>query len=267
MRFESGDATQYLHFVAVDATDLKTRETGLTTFTVYSVRGNGTPLLWTTPTITESEATNMPGAYELLLDESVDVTEGLMTERVVYHITQADMAPVTIDAEWFVIPGVYRDSNDDYKAVLTGVGASSATLAAITAGTDALAGCVLEIIAGTGAGQARLITTNTNAANPVCTLDRAWETQPTVATYRLWLGSLPSTTTELADAVHDEPLAGHSTAGSAGKALSDADANVVDIQGRLPAALNAAGLVRAGVEQVNDEDIAGDGKSTPFYVP
>jgi len=193
MRYESGDATQYAHFVAVDATDLKSRETGLSSFTVYSVRGNGAPLLWTTPTITESDPTNMPGVYELLLDESVDVTEGLLNESVVYHITHAGMDPVSLDLEWFVVPGVYRDSNEDYKAVLTGVGASSATLAAITAGTDEFEGCVLEIIAGTGAGQARTIVSNTNAANPVCTVDPAWKTQPTGGTYRIWTGPLPIT--------------------------------------------------------------------------
>ena len=41
MKIQSGSITNYVYFVAVDATDLKTRETGLSSFTVYRSR-NGT---------------------------------------------------------------------------------------------------------------------------------------------------------------------------------------------------------------------------------
>ena len=95
MRIESGRITGYIYFVAVDATDLKTRETGLTTFTVYRSRNSGTATAMTTPTVAEMDATNMPGVYSLLIDEDTTMAAGSSTEEVCYHITQADMAPVT----------------------------------------------------------------------------------------------------------------------------------------------------------------------------
>ena len=97
MKIASGSTTNYLYFVAVDATDLKTRETGLTTFTVYRSRNGGAAAAMTTPTINEVDASNMPGVYELLLDE--DTTATLEQEEMAFHITQASMAPVTRTVE------------------------------------------------------------------------------------------------------------------------------------------------------------------------
>tara|TARA_R110000751_G_scaffold46368_5_gene104399 strand:+ start:2443 stop:2955 length:513 start_codon:yes stop_codon:yes gene_type:complete len=93
MKIQSGSTTNYIYFVAVDSTDLKTRETGLTTFTVYRSRNGEAASVMTTPTINEVDATNLPGVYELLLDE--DTTATLDNEEMVFHITQASMAPVT----------------------------------------------------------------------------------------------------------------------------------------------------------------------------
>lgn len=95
MRIPSGVVDQYIYFVAVDATDLVTRETGLTTFTVYRSRNGGAATAMTTPTVTEVDATNMPGIYKLLLDEDMTIDAGDDSQEVVLHITQASMAPVT----------------------------------------------------------------------------------------------------------------------------------------------------------------------------
>src|SRR3990167_400057 len=104
MRIASGTVDQVLNFVAVDSTDLKTRETGLTTFTVYRCRNGGAVTIMTTPTVTELDATNMPGVYKLLLDEDMTIAAGNSTEEMVFHITQASMAPVTIAIELFRPP-------------------------------------------------------------------------------------------------------------------------------------------------------------------
>jgi len=101
MRIPSGVTDQVISFVAVDSTDLKTRETGLTTFTVYRMRNGGTVTVMTTPTVTEVDATNMPGVYKLLLDEDMTIGSGNLTEEFIYHITQAAMAPVTRAIELF----------------------------------------------------------------------------------------------------------------------------------------------------------------------
>jgi len=101
MRIASGVTDQYIYFVAVDSTDLKTRETGLTTFTVYRSRNGGVATAMTTPTINETDTTNMPGVYELLLDEDMTIDAGDETQEMVFHITQALMAPVTRTIELY----------------------------------------------------------------------------------------------------------------------------------------------------------------------
>lgn len=101
MRVQSGSTDQVLHFVAVDATDLATRETGLSSFTVYRKRKGGAATAWTTPTITEASSANMPGVYGLLIDEDTTIDSGDDEQQVVLHITHAGMAPVTISYELF----------------------------------------------------------------------------------------------------------------------------------------------------------------------
>lgn len=95
MRFPSGVTDQYLYFVAVDATDYVTRETGLSSFTVRRSRNGGASAAFTTPTITETDSVNMPGVYELLLDEDMTLDAGDQSQEVCLHITHAGMAPVT----------------------------------------------------------------------------------------------------------------------------------------------------------------------------
>jgi len=95
MRIPSGVTDQYIYFVAVDSTDLKTRETGLTTFTIYRSRNGAAAAAYTTATVNETDTTNMPGVYELLLDEDMTIGSGNDSEEVCLHITQASMAPVT----------------------------------------------------------------------------------------------------------------------------------------------------------------------------
>jgi hypothetical protein len=53
MRIPTGETDRYVYFVAVDATDLKTRETGLSTFTVYASLNGGAAGQISTPTVNE----------------------------------------------------------------------------------------------------------------------------------------------------------------------------------------------------------------------
>lgn len=95
MKIASGVTDQFIYFVAVDLTDLKTRETGLTGFTVRRSRNGGASVAFTTPTINETDSANMPGVYELLLDEDMTIDAGDETQEYCLHITQASMTPVT----------------------------------------------------------------------------------------------------------------------------------------------------------------------------
>jgi hypothetical protein len=94
-RIASGVTDQYIYFVAVDATDLKTRETGLATWSVYRSRNGAAAAAFTTPTINETSSANMPGVYELLLDEDMTIDAGDETQEMCFHITHSGMAPVT----------------------------------------------------------------------------------------------------------------------------------------------------------------------------
>jgi hypothetical protein len=99
LRIPSGSTDRLLGFVAVDSTDLKTRKTGLSSFTVYRSVNGGSPVAYTTPTVTEASSSNMPGVYFLALDEALTIGSGHDSEEVVLHITQASMAPVTLAFE------------------------------------------------------------------------------------------------------------------------------------------------------------------------
>jgi hypothetical protein len=101
MRIPSGVSDQYIYFVAVDATDFTTRETGLTGFTVYRSRDGAAAAAMTTPTINETDSINMPGVYELLLDEDMTIGAGNDTEEMCFHITASGMHPVTRTIELY----------------------------------------------------------------------------------------------------------------------------------------------------------------------
>lgn len=159
MRIPSGVTDQYIYFVGVDATDLKTRETGLSSFTVYRSRNGGAAAAYTTPTVNETDNTNMPGVYELLLDEDMTIDSGDDSQEVCLHITATGMAPVTRTFELYrpkitagftlgtesdgdltkvnTLDGHTAQTGDAYARLGAPAGASvSADIAAIEAQTD-----------------------------------------------------------------------------------------------------------------------------------
>lgn len=127
MRIASGSSDKKLAFVAVDATDLKTRETGLTGFTVYRSRNGGTATAYTTPTVAELSAANMPGVYVLTIDEDTTITAGADEEEYVVHITHASMAPVTRAVE------IFRPKITEGQTVTASGGSANAATQDVTA--------------------------------------------------------------------------------------------------------------------------------------
>ena len=101
MKLASAVTDQYIYFVAVDSTDFTTRETGFSSFTVYRSRNGGAAAPYTTPTVNETDSSNMPGVYELLIDEDMTIDAGDETQEICLHITHAGMAPVTRVFELF----------------------------------------------------------------------------------------------------------------------------------------------------------------------
>lgn len=96
MKILNGSLDNLIFFTAFDATDGSTRETGLSTFTVWYQLDDGTAAAMTTPTIVELDNTNMQGVYSLLIDETLMTQLGNdKSEELVIHITHAGMREVT----------------------------------------------------------------------------------------------------------------------------------------------------------------------------
>ena len=93
LRIASGVTDQFAYFNPGDL--------GLTTFTVYRSRNGAAAAVMTTPTINETDSTNMPGEYELLLDEDMTIGAGNLTEHMVFYVTHAGMTPQRIEIELF----------------------------------------------------------------------------------------------------------------------------------------------------------------------
>ena len=151
MRIPSGKIDQVIFFVAVDSTDLKTRKTGLSGFVVYRSRNGGTATIYTTPTITELSAANMPGVYSLLIDEDTTVASTSDSEEYVVHITAATMAPVTRSIELY-----RRDTTSGLTALIDASG--RVDVGRITGQTQTARdiGASVLLSSGTGTGQLSL---------------------------------------------------------------------------------------------------------------
>jgi len=151
MRIPTGEIDRYIYFVGVDSTDLKTRETGLSSFTVYGSLNGAAAAAFTTPTINETDSSNMPGVYELLLDEQTTLTAGNDSEELCLHITHAGMAPVTRTVEIYrpkytegstfssTLDAILVDTADMQPKLGSPAGASiSADLATIDGNVDSI---------------------------------------------------------------------------------------------------------------------------------
>ena len=122
--------------------------------------------------------------------------------------------------------------------------ASSITLQAGASGTDdTYNGQVIYISSGTGAGQSRAIG-DYNGTTKVATVITDWATAPdNTSVYEIYPDEIteitPAPTADaVADAVWDEPTAGHTTAGSFGEQCkNDIDAILVDTGSTLDSAI------------------------------
>lgn len=134
MHVPSASVDRLIHFVAVDETDLVTRLTGLTGFTVRRKQEGVAETGYTTPTTAEISAGNMPGVYSLALDEALTLAAGHDTEQVVLHITNTGMAPVTLT---FML---VRPKITEGQTVTASGGSANAALQSCAAGAITAAG-------------------------------------------------------------------------------------------------------------------------------
>jgi hypothetical protein len=165
MRIPSGVTDQYLYLVGVDATDLKTRETSLSSFTVYRSRNGAAAAAMSSPTVNETDSSNMPGVYELLLDEDMTIAAGNDSEEMVFHITHSGMAPVTRVIE------LYRPKITTGETLTVSSGAvSTCTTNSDMRGTDSAA-TAAALATVDGIVDAILVDTGTTLDGKVTTID------------------------------------------------------------------------------------------------
>lgn len=98
MRITSGATDLKVPFVATLA---GRAVTGLSSFTVYRSRNGGTATVMTTPTVSESSSSNMPGLYWLTVDEDTTIDSGHDNEMMVLHITASGMDAQRVEVELY----------------------------------------------------------------------------------------------------------------------------------------------------------------------
>lgn len=174
MRIPSGKTDQYVYFVAQLG---GARVTGLSSFTVYRSRNGAAAAAFTTPTVNETDSTNMPGVYELLMDEDTTIASGSDSEEMVLHITKTGMDPVTRTIELYrrtVTSGdTLATASGGLNAamganVITATALATDTITAAKIAADAIGASELAADAATEIGTAvwataaRTLTANTN---------------------------------------------------------------------------------------------------------
>ena len=226
MRIPNGSNDRVIYFVAVDATDLKTRETGLSGFTVYRSRNGGAATAYTTPTVAELSAANMPGVYGLTIDEDTTIGASHDTEEYCLHITHASMAPVTRVLE------LYRPKASEGQTITVSNGVADADLemiqGVIQSATD------LKDFADAGYDPA------TNKVQGVVLVDAVTTVNGLAANVITAASMNADASAEIADAVWDEDATGHQTQGSFGQAIGDPGADTDSIWALANANLDAA---------------------------
>lgn len=187
MRIPSGKIDQWAYFVAVDATDLKTRKTGLTGFSVLRERNGLNRAFYTTPTVVELDSVNCPGAYRLLIDEDTTIASTSDSEEYLVHIACTGMSPVDRVIELY-----RRDTTSGQTLTVTSGGIASSNILfvnGVAAGTTTAQLGVNVVNAGGTAWNSGAITNSTFANGAISALkfasnalDAVWSTATRVLT-------------------------------------------------------------------------------------
>ena len=242
MRIPSGVTDQYIYWCAVDSTDYVTRETGLSSFTIYRSRNGAAAAAMSSPTTAELSSGNLPGVYSLLLDEDMTIAAGNDSEEMVFHITKAGMAPVTrtielyrpkitagytlgVNSSGHVSRATLCDTtttNSDMRG--TDSGATAANLATVDTVVDGIQTDLSNGTDGLGALKTLIDTVDTVADAVKAKTDQLTFTVSNQVDSNAVSAAL--TVAAIADGVWDEAQSGHTTSGTFGKYL-DAQVSTV----------------------------------------
>lgn len=128
-----------------------------------------------------------------------------------------------VTTEFEIVPGITHAAGTNLDLLVGHAVSSTATTIDLNGDASAIDGFydmqLISIHDGTGAGQARSITTY-NGTTKVATINRAWDTNPDTTSEYVITATIGEDV--VADAIWDETLSGHVAAGSTGKGLTDA---------------------------------------------
>ena len=209
-RIASGITDQGFYFVGVDATDFTTRETGLSSFTVVRSRNGAADVTMTTPTITQIDATTMPGVYWLLCDEDTTLDAGDDEQEQAYHITHAGMAPVTN------IIAIFRPKITAGETVTAASGSANAAVQSIVANAITAASIASDAITDAKVASDVTIASVTGAVGSVTgsigSVAVGGITATSIAADAIGASELAADAlAEIADAILDEVIEGSTT--------------------------------------------------------
>lgn len=258
------------------------------TLTLYA---DGSDTAGNTPD-TLTEPTNRKGLYQATVTEALD---GMHFAKVLVgsNVVATGWVVLADDTNTYNVVDAYADASDltaagiadavwDEAASAHNIGgsfgkflrqlkegvvsaeadvndASATTTSFVTTLTEAsdshYSDLTCAFIGGNLTGQSRIISSY-NGTTKTLTFDEAWSEAPADGDTFIILTAHVHTKTQIADAVWDEPLSGHTTTGSTGKALDDASAgggltqqNVADALKLAPTAGSpAAGSVNADLD-------------------
>ena len=141
MRVPNASIDRYISFVARDSVSLE-RKLSLTTgdFSVYLSKNASVPSGMTTPSIQEADTGNMPGVYQLLLDEFTNLDDGHDEEEVIIHVAHpSSMIDITRTFDLYRPKGTEGNTLDITAAGNAGIDwgniANKTTLNALSATT------------------------------------------------------------------------------------------------------------------------------------
>lgn len=101
MRIASGATDQYVYIYAVDGSNVPVTGKVAANWTVYRSRDGGAAVAYTTPTVTEVSAANMPGLYKMLVDEDTAIGATHDSEEYVLHFTCSGVQTIVRNIELY----------------------------------------------------------------------------------------------------------------------------------------------------------------------
>lgn len=238
--------------------------------------------LWQTDgTDFQTSAVHAAGDTTLLRNEAAEVntTNGFVDEGTGYSIvlTAAEMAAARIKLyvvdqgtkQWLdkalrILTHSHPLAHDPRGVLAFGTAQAgdvlSITLAASESAVDDIfVGGVVEIIAGTGAGQTPRAITEYDGTTKLATIEPNWVVNPDATSlYRVFAAPpSPSIDADVTQALTDFNVATNLDTGALSVEIQNVQLDVDDIQARLPTALSSNGNMASDIQSIKEHELTG----------